>query len=206
MACGISCSELEKGWNLQGWSTKRTHGLGVLFFGIWIFKGCDTWNHTGYGLRFPKTNLETSVEYLQRHFFNHPACLFLEQITDRYIELLFWVLRYSVHCHGLELLQEPPQNKICYSLHQKYTSFPCFPITCSSAIWKSFFFGKQELLTPFLISWRKLTKCYYKLLPKTSATWWLFSCTFILLFKVEILKYPKRFMWYYVNFEYIAKM
>ena len=184
MACGTSCSELEKGWNLQGWSTKRTHGLGVLFFGIWIFKGCDTlsWNHTGYGLRFPKTNLETSAKYLQRHFFNHPACLFLEQITDRYIDLLFWVLRYSFHCHGLELLHEHPQNKICYSLHQKYTSFPCFPITCSSAIWKSFFLGNKSYLRHFWYlegSWLNVITsfCRKRLLRGDYSLVHLFSCT-----------------------------
>ena len=37
-----------------------------------------------------KTNLETSVEYLQRHILNHPACFFfLEQTIDRQIDPLF---------------------------------------------------------------------------------------------------------------------
>ena len=93
--------------------------------------------------RISKTNLETSVEYLQRHFLNHPACFFfLEQTTDRQIDLLFWVLRYPAHCTGLELLPEPPQNKICYRLHPKYTSFSCFSIICNSLQSKSPYFNE----------------------------------------------------------------
>ena len=89
--------------------------------------------------RISRTNLETSVEYLQRHFLNHPACFCLEQTTDRQIDLLFWVLKYPAHCTDLELLSEPPQNKICYRLHPKYTPLSWFPIIGSSAIWKSLF-------------------------------------------------------------------
>ena len=59
------------------------------------------------------------MEYLQKHFLSHSACFSLEQTTDRKIDLLFWVLRYSAHCTGLELLPEPPKNKICYRLRPK---------------------------------------------------------------------------------------
>ena len=47
IACGISLSELERAWNLQGWSTKKPHSLAVLFFGLGIFK-CYTllWNRS----------------------------------------------------------------------------------------------------------------------------------------------------------------
>ena len=84
--------------------------------------------------RIPETTL-TSVEYLKRHFFNHPACFFLEQTTDdRKIDLLFFVLRYPVQCTGLELIPESFQNKICNRLHPKCTPFACFPIICSPAI------------------------------------------------------------------------
>ena len=72
--------------------------------------------------RISKTNLETSVEYLQRHHLNHPARFFLEQTTDRQIDLLFWVLRSPAHCTALELLPEPPQSKICQRLYPKYMS------------------------------------------------------------------------------------
>ena len=43
IACGISCSDLERVWNLNG----------VSFFGLGIFKGCYTflWNHTFNELR-----------------------------------------------------------------------------------------------------------------------------------------------------------
>ena len=45
---------------------------------------------------------------------------FLEQTTDRQTDLLAWVLRSPAYCNVLELLPEPPQNKICYTLHPKY--------------------------------------------------------------------------------------
>ena len=145
IACGISWSELERAWNLQEWSTKKPNSLGVPFFGLGIFKGCYTllWNHTCNELRFFQ-NFQDKPRNFSGVFtkaFPQPPCLFffLEQTTDRQIDLLFWVLRYPAHCTGLELLPEPPQNKICYRLHPKYTSFSCFPIICSSAIWKSLF-------------------------------------------------------------------
>ena len=122
IACRISCSELKRGDQQKNtwfkgpllWTFKN------FFSTFWIFKGCNTrlWNHTCCGLPFPKPNLETSADYLQRHFINHPACLFLEQITDTYIDLLFWVLRYPVHCCGLDLL--PPG---CLSLLKSYCHF-----------------------------------------------------------------------------------
>ena len=119
-------------------------------FGLGIFKRCNTllWNRTCYDFsRISKTNLETSVEYLQRHFFNHLVCFILEQTPDRQIHLLFLVLRYPAHCNGLELLPESPQNKFCYRLHPKYTAFSCFPVVCTSPVWKSLFLQNRSHLT-----------------------------------------------------------
>ena len=82
-------------------------------------------------LDFPgisKINLEMLVEYLQRHFLNHCLFFFLEHTTDRQIDLLLWALRYPIHCTLLEHFPQPPQNKICYRLHPKYTPFSCFPV------------------------------------------------------------------------------
>ena len=93
--------------------------------------------------RISKTNL-TSVKYSKRHFLNHPACFFLEQTTDRKIELLISVLRLLPQCTALQLLAEPLQNKICHTLHAKFTPFSCFPIICLPAIWKSFFFLRNR--------------------------------------------------------------
>ena len=145
IACGIYWSELERAWNLQGQSTKKPHSLGVPFFGLGIFKRCCTllWNHTCNELRFSQ-NFQEKPRNFSRVFtktFPQPpcSCFFLEQTTDRQIDLLFWVLRYPTHCTALELLPEPSQNKICHRLHPKYTSFSCFPIICSSATWKSLF-------------------------------------------------------------------
>ena len=42
IACGISWSELEKEGNLQELSTKKSHSLGIFFFGLGVFKGCNT--------------------------------------------------------------------------------------------------------------------------------------------------------------------
>ena len=145
IACGVSWSELERAWNLQEWSTKKPHSLGVPFFGHGIFKGCCTllWNHTCNKLRFSQ-NFQDKPRNFSRIFtkaFSQPPCsvFFLEQTTDRQTDLLFWVLRYPAHCTALQHLPEPPQNKICYRLHPKYTYFSCFPIIWSSAIWKSLF-------------------------------------------------------------------
>ena len=125
---------------MRGKSTKKPHSLGVSFFGLGIFKGCYTllWSRTCNDLRFFQ-NFQDKPRNFSGVFteaFPQPPCLFfvLEQTTDRQIDLLFWVLSYPAHCTGIELLPEPPQNKICYILHLKYTSFSCFPIICSSAI------------------------------------------------------------------------
>ena len=119
---------------------KKPHSLGISFFGLCVFRGFYTflWNHPCYELQFLQ-NFQDKPRNISIVFTKanpQPPCLFffLEQTTDRQIDLLFWVLRYPAHCTGLELLPEPPQNKICYRLHPKYTSFSCFPIICSSAI------------------------------------------------------------------------
>ena len=136
---------IRKGVELQGWSTKKPHSLGVLFFGLGIFKGCHTLlrNHICNELRFFQNFYDKPRNFsgVFTKAFPQPPCLlfFLKQTTDKQIDLLFWVLRYLAHCTGLELFPEPPQNKICYRLHLKYTSFSCFPIICSSSIWKSLF-------------------------------------------------------------------
>ena len=111
-------------------------------------------------------------------FLNHPLCFHLqEQITDRQIDILLRVLRYPAQCIGLERLPELPQNEICYRLHSKYTLFSCFPINCSSAIWKSLFLKNMSYLYHFWYpegSWLNVSK----LLATTSSTCRLFSCTF----------------------------
>ena len=76
--------------------------------------------------RISKTNLETSVKYLQRHFLNHPAFFFLKQTNDRQIDLLFLGTEISAHCNALEILPQLSEKKICYRLHPKYTSFSYF--------------------------------------------------------------------------------
>ena len=137
IACGISWNEFECS---QGWSTKKLRNLGVPFFDLGIFKECYH--------KFMESQLFQNFQDKSRNFsglftkdFSQPPCLFffLEQTTDWQIDILFWVLTYPAHCTGLELLPEPPQNKICYRLHPKYTSFSCFPIVWSSAVWKSLF-------------------------------------------------------------------
>ena len=104
IACGISWSELESEWVIN---KKATKFRGPLFWPWYFQEVLHTFMESYLQLpfsRISKTNLETSVEYLQSHFLNHPACFFLEQTTDRQIDLLFWVLRYPAHCTGLESL------------------------------------------------------------------------------------------------------
>ena len=144
-----SWSKLRKEWNLQGWSTKTPHSLGVFYFGMGFFKGCNPllWKLTCYDLQvsqISKTNL-TSVEYLKRHFLNHPACFFfLERTTDREKELLFLVLRYPAPCTGLELLPEPLQKKNLLQTTFKMYVLLIFPTICSSAIWKFLFLRNRS--------------------------------------------------------------
>ena len=140
IACWISWSEFERVWNWLGQSTIKPHGLGVPFFGLGIFKRCYTllWNRTCNELQFFQNFQDKNANFsgVFTKVFSLPSCLFffLEQTTDKQIDLLFWILRYPAHSTGLEFLPEPPQNKICYRLHPKYTSFSCFPIFCSCAV------------------------------------------------------------------------
>ena len=105
IVCGISWSELEKEWNLQEWSTKKALSLGVSFFGLGVFKGCDTLlrNHTCYDLpvfqNFQDKPRNFSGVYTKT--FSKPPCLLfsLEQTTDRQIDLLLWVLKILCPLH-----------------------------------------------------------------------------------------------------------
>ena len=86
IACGIYWSELEKEWNLQGWSTKKPHDFGVLSFGLGIFKGDNTllWNHTCYDLLFFQ-NFQQKWRNFSGVFtkaFPQPLFLFLFSGTD----------------------------------------------------------------------------------------------------------------------------
>ena len=87
IACGISCSELERAWNLQRRSTKKPHSLGVLFFWPWYFQGMlqtfmeSHLQWTSVFPEFPRQNLETSVSiYLKA--FPQPHCLFFSGTND----------------------------------------------------------------------------------------------------------------------------
>ena len=150
---GWLCSYLQL-WFKQTYT--KPHSLGVPFFGRGIFKRCYTllWNHTCNELRFFQ-NFQGKPRNFSGAFakaFPQPPCFFfLEQTTDRLIDLLFWILRYFVHCTALELFPELPQNKICYRLRPKYMSFSCFPMICSSAMWKSLFYHLGKKFITFLL-------------------------------------------------------
>ena len=167
-------------------STKKLHSLGLFFIDLGVLKWCNALSKTPFSNS--KTNPKTLVEYLQMHFLNHPVCFyFLERIIDRQIDILFWVLRYPSQCIGLERLPKLPQNEICYRLHSKYTLFPCFPIICSSVIWKSLFLKNLSYLHQFWYpegSWLNVSK----LLATTSSTCRLFSCTFDESISIDVSK------------------
>ena len=78
ITCLISWSELERVWNMQGWSTKNSHSLEVLLVfarGVTCFCGMVLATNFDFP-RITKTNLETLMEFLQRHFLRYPACVF----------------------------------------------------------------------------------------------------------------------------------
>ena len=128
----------------KGHQQKRHIVWGLLFWpggfsrGITHFYGSSL-AMTFEFFRISQTNLN-SVEYLKIHFLKHPACVFWNRpLIDRWIFFSKCWDIYPAHYTGLELFLELHQNKICYILHPKYTSLPCFPIICTSAIWKSLF-------------------------------------------------------------------
>ena len=111
--------------------------------------------------RISKANL-TSKMYLKRHFLNHPACFFWNRpLIDWWIFCFRCWNVYSAHCTGLELFTELPQNKICYILHPRHV-FLLFPNNLQVCNLKVFILTKWQLLTPFLISWRKLTEMLFQ--------------------------------------------
>ena len=139
IACGISWSELQHELNLQGWSTKKPHSLGVFFFSLGVFKGFNTilWKHFCYDLQVFQNFLDKprNLSGVFTKAFSQTPCsvFFLEQTIDRQLDLLLWVLR----C--LKRLPESPQNKICYRLQLKHTPFSYFPIICLYSIRKCLF-------------------------------------------------------------------
>ena len=82
-------SEIYKG------EQQKRHRIYVSFIlACGVFKGCNTllWKLICYMTfefsRISRTNL-TPAEYLKRYFLNHHVCFFLEQATDRQIDILF---------------------------------------------------------------------------------------------------------------------
>ena len=124
---------------------------------------------------------------------------FLEQTTDRQIDLLFWVLRYASKCTGLELLPDLPlPTKKSYWLRPKNTSFSCFPIIYSSSIWKSFFLTDRSYLHHFQYlegTWLNViaSLCWQPVATSFSYISWKY-------------KYWCRFMWCCGTFACVAKM
>ena len=128
--------------------------------------------------RISKTSL-TSVKYLKRHFLNHHACFFRNRpLIHRWIFLSRCWDIYPAHCTGLELFLELPQNKICYILHPKYTSFSCFPIIWASAILQSLFWRNKSYLRHFWCLEGSWLNVIPSPLRENSATCRLFSCIF----------------------------
>ena len=146
-------NDLEKEWKLQRRSTKKPHSLAVLFFGIGIFKGCNTfsWNHACYEFQFFRNFQDKPRNFsgVCRKASTTLLAFFLEETTDIQVNLLFWMLRYPAQCTGLERLPETSHNKICYRLHPIYTAFSYFQITCSSTIWKSLYLRNRSYLRYF---------------------------------------------------------
>ena len=205
-------SKLEKEWNLQGWSTRKPDSLAVFYFGLgregMVSSGVAHFYESPLEMTFKPSRISettlTSVKYLKRHFFNHPACFFLEQATDdRKIYILFFVLRYPVQCTSLELIPQSLQNKICNRLHPKCTPFACFPIICSPAIWKLLFSRNRSNLCYFWYlegRWLNVISAFWRQLLLRV------GYSLVHSMKAYVLIYPKRFMWCCANFGYEIKM
>ena len=72
-----SWSKLEKDWNLQWLSTEKPHSLGVIYFGLQLFKKCNTllWKLTYYGLRvFQKFQDTPNFSGVFKKAFSQPLC------------------------------------------------------------------------------------------------------------------------------------
>ena len=123
-------------WNFLEWIRKGVEflrvinknpcSLGVLFFGLGIFKGYNTllYSHTCYDFRFFQ-NFQRKPRNFNGVFpkaFPQSLCLFffLEQTNHWQIDLLFWESRNAAHC------LETPQIQICYRLHPKLNSEAAF--------------------------------------------------------------------------------
>ena len=61
--------------------------------------------------RISKTNLETQWSIYKGISSTTLLVFFPEQTIDRYIDLLFWVLRFPAHCTGVELFLNLPKIK-----------------------------------------------------------------------------------------------
>ena len=66
---------------MREWSTKKRHSLGFPFWVLVFSKGVTNFYGITMAMTFSfskisKTDLETSVEYLQKHFLNQPTCFF----------------------------------------------------------------------------------------------------------------------------------
>ena len=140
-------------WNFLEWIRKgmefarviNKKTIGVLFFGLGIFEGCYTLslNHTCSDFRFFQ-NFQDKPRKFSGVFtktFPQPPCLFFSGAdhcqTDRPL-VLGAEIPCPLHWPRNSSWTFPKQNLLQIT-SKKYTSFFCFPIICSSAIWKSLF-------------------------------------------------------------------
>ena len=98
IACEISWGELESLWVIN----KKVTQFRGLFYLALVFSRNVT-HFYGFTLamtfdfsRISKINPETSVEYLQRHFLNHPACFFSR--TDHWCTYRLFILGAEICC------------------------------------------------------------------------------------------------------------
>ena len=146
IVCGIFWSELEMAWNLQGWSTRKPYSLGVLFFGLGVFKRFYTLslNHTCSNLRFFQNFQDKSRDFsgVFTKAFPQQPCLFFFSGADHWQKDRPSVLGAEIPCplHWPRTSSwTSPKQNLLQITSKNYTSFFCFPIICSSAIWKSLF-------------------------------------------------------------------
>ena len=106
----------------------------------WLFKGCNTllWRLICYGLRvFQNFQDKLNFSEVYKKTFPQPLCLifFWSRLLIERQTFWFWCWTST------------KQNLL--HIHSKCMYFSCFPITCSSAIWRSLFLRNRSHLRHF---------------------------------------------------------
>ena len=149
----------------------KLHSLELFFFGF--SRGYNTlfWKDIYYDFRVFQNIQDKPRSFSEVFIFPQPPCLFF-----------FWnrlLIDRQTFCSGFwDTLPSALSYNVFLNLSKIKSVTDYIQNICLSPHSQQFICLQSESFTPFLISWRKLTECYSKLLPTIPATRRLFSCTF----------------------------